>query len=511
MPLYLCGMTPRVRFAPSPTGGLHLGGVRTALFNYLFAKKNKGQFILRVEDTDQTRFVEGAEEYIYDCLEWCCIPPDESPKKGGPFAPYRQSERKEMYKQFAEQLVQSGHAYYAFDTPGEIEALREKLKSSGSDNLQYSHHSRMQMKNSLTLSKDETARLIGEGVPHVVRIKVEPGQKICFKDLVKGEIEMSTDTVDDKVLLKADGMPTYHLAVVVDDHSMKVTHSFRGEEWLPSAPVHVLLYQYLGWENEMPAWAHFPLILKPDGNGKLSKRDGERLGFPVFAMEWNDPKQGRVAGFRELGFLPEAFINMLALLGWNDGTGQEVFSLEELVNAFDITRVHSHGAKFDFEKAKWFNHEWIKKLSSDELLPLVLPWYQGKGFDISDQEKVLSVISLVKERCTLLSDFIPQSSFFFQPPEVHTDLIKGKWDSQKNDFFITLTDKLKSLNGWRHDELEHAFKTLASEMQIKPGEVLAPFRVMLVGGKFGPGVFDISELLGKEETLARILKALERL
>ncbi len=501
----------RVRFAPSPTGGLHLGGVRTALYNYLFAKKQGGDFVLRVEDTDQTRFVEGAEEYIYSCLEWCHIPPDESPKTGGAYAPYRQSERKEMYRQFAEQLVQSGHAYYAFDTPEEIEALREKLKSEGKDNLQYGHQSRMQMRNSLTLSKTEVERLIADGVPHVVRIKIEPGQSIQFHDLVKGDIEMSSDTVDDKVLLKADGMPTYHLAVVVDDHAMKITHSFRGEEWLPSAPVHILLYQYFGWKNEMPQWAHFPLILKPDGNGKLSKRDGERLGFPVFAMEWNDPKQGLVKGFKELGFLPEAFINMLAMLGWNDGTEKEIFSLEELVSAFDIERVHSHGAKFDFEKAKWFNHEWIKKLSVAELMPSLLPWFEKEGFEIFDKEKLEKVISLVKDRCTILSDFIHQSAYFFQAPEVDLALVQDKWEGKKKEFFEQLILAWKGADQWDHDFLESSFKELANQMELKPGAVLAPFRVMLVRGKFGPGVFDIAIVIGKEETLSRITKIIGQL
>lgn len=494
----------RVRFAPSPTGGLHLGGVRTALFNYLFAKKQGGDFVLRVEDTDQTRFVEGAEEYIYDCLDWCRIPPDESPKHGGPFAPYRQSERKDMYRQYAEQLVQSGHAYYAFDTPEEIEALRERLKTEGQDNLQYGHQSRMLMRNSLTLSGEETKRLIAENVPHVVRIKIEPGQSIVFHDLVKGDIEMSSDTVDDKVLLKADGMPTYHLAVVVDDHAMQITHSFRGEEWLPSAPVHILLYKFFGWENEMPQWAHFPLILKPDGNGKLSKRDGERLGFPVFAMEWNDPKQGLVKGFKELGFLPQAFINLLAMLGWNDGTEKEIFSLEELMHAFDIERVHSHGAKFDFEKAKWFNHEWIKRSSAATLLPSVIPWFHQEGFDVADMQKNERIIELVKDRCTLLSDFIPQAGFFFKRPEANADLIRDKWNDQKKEFFEKVMSEWKQTENWDHAALESSFKSLASEMGIKAGELLAPFRIMLVGGKFGPGVFEIATVIGKEETLKRV-------
>lgn len=506
---YLCAMRRvRVRFAPSPTGGLHLGGVRTALFNYLFAHQHGGDFVLRVEDTDRTRFVEGAEQYIIDCLKWAGISPDESPAHGGSYGPYRQSERKELYRQFAERLVADGHAYYAFDTPEEIEALRERLKSEGKENLQYGHQSRMLMKNSLTLTEAQTQELLKSNTPHVIRIKVEPGINIKFTDLVRGEIEMSTDTVDDKVLLKADGMPTYHLAVVVDDHQMKISHAFRGEEWLPSAPVHVLLYKYLGWESEMPCWAHFPLILKPDGNGKLSKRDGQRLGFPVFAMEWNDPNLGLIAGFRELGFLPQAFINMLAMLGWNDGTGKEIFSLGEMVDAFRIDRVHSHGAKFDFEKAKWFNHEWIMKLEANELVSYVLPWYEKEGYDVSDKDVVKSIITMVKDRCTLLSDFIPQSSFFFKKPEVQIGLINGKWNEKKTAFFKTLIEKWTAMEAWIHEDLEHSFKAIASEMEIKPGELLLPLRVMLVGGKFGPGVFDISVILGKKETLERIQAAL---
>lgn len=501
----------RVRFAPSPTGGLHLGGVRTALYNYLFAKKHGGDFILRIEDTDQTRFVKGAEEYIYDCLDWCHIPPDESPKVSGQSGPYRQSERKEMYRKYAEQLVQSGHAYYAFDTPEEIEALRERLKSEGHDNLQYGPESRMQMRNSLTLSAEETQKLVEDGVPYVIRIKIEAGQHIRFNDLVKGAIEMSTDGVDDKVLLKADGMPTYHLAVVVDDHTMQITHAFRGEEWLPSAPVHVLLYKYFGWENEMPHWAHFPLILKPDGNGKLSKRDGERLGFPVFALAWNDPKLGYVKGFKEMGFLPQAFVNMLAMLGWNDGSEKEIFSLEELVDAFEIERVNSHGAKFDFEKAKWFNHEWIKRLSAPELMDSVLPWFQQAGFNVSDKNKVELIIGLVKERCTLLSDFIPQAAFFFKKPEVELPLIREKWNDQKKKFFEQINTDWEGMDPWDHDSLETSFKTLAGQMQLKPGEVLAPFRIMLVGGKFGPGVFEIARVLGKAETLERIRQVIAHL
>ena len=502
----------RVRFAPSPTGGLHLGGVRTALYNYLFSKKNDGTFVLRVEDTDQTRYVEGAEQYLLDCLGWCGILPDEGPMKPGNFGPYRQSERKPLYREYAEKLVESGHAYYAFDTPEEIEEMRERLRLDGKYNLQYDFHNRLNMRNSLTLSKEETAALLKIDFPHVIRIKIERDEYVRFNDMIRGEIEMPTDGVDDKVLLKADGMPTYHLAVVVDDHLMEITNAFRGEEWLPSAPVHVLLYQYLGWENQMPQWAHLPLILKPDGNGKLSKRDGERLGFPVFAMEWNDPQKGKIEGFKELGFLPEAFINMLALLGWNDGSEQEIFTLSEMVEKFSMDRVQMHGAKFDFEKAKWFNHEWIKRLDIKDLTARVSAFYSNEGFDISDNERTEKIVSLVRERCTLLTDFIPQSEFFFRTPQqVDISPIKPKWNDTKNQFFIELMHAYQSSVLWQHDDLEREFKELASVHQLKPGELMLPFRVMLVGGKFGPGVFDIAAVIGKEETIKRIENSLKLL
>ena len=357
----------RVRFAPSPTGGLHLGGVRTALFNFLYARQHKGDFILRVEDTDQTRFVPGAEEYINECLAWCGLSPDESPLQGGQYGPYRQSERKPSYRKFAEQLIADGYAYYAFDTAEELEEQR-KLQP----NFRYSHENRLQLRNSLSLSEAETQQLLDSSTPHTIRIKIPTDETVSFTDMIRGKVAFDTNLVDDKVLLKADGMPTYHLAVVVDDKAMEISHVFRGEEWLPSAPIHVLLWEYLGWADSMPQWAHLPLILKPDGNGKLSKRDGDRLGFPVYAMNWTDAKSGDTTkGFREMGFLPEAFVNMLGVLGWNDGTEQELFSLEELIQKFSVDRISKAGAKFDFEKAKWFNHEWIKRSSSDSLLPQI--------------------------------------------------------------------------------------------------------------------------------------------
>jgi glutamyl-tRNA synthetase len=502
----------RVRFAPSPTGGLHLGGVRTALYNYLFAKKNNGDFVLRVEDTDQTRYVEGAERYILDCLNWCGISPDEGPHKEGNYGPYRQSERKNLYREYAEQLVKNGHAYYAFDTPEEIEAMRERLKDGGKDSLQYGYHVRFNMKNSISLPKEETEALLKINFPHVIRLKIEPNEIVRFKDMIRGDIEMSTNDIDDKVLLKADGMPTYHLAVVIDDYLMKISHSFRGEEWMPSAPVHVLLWKYFGWENHMPQWAHFPLILKPDGNGKLSKRDGERLGFPVFAMEWNDPKNGKIMGFKELGFLPEAFLNMLAMLGWNDGTEQEIFSLEEMVDKFSIDRVHAHGAKFDFEKAKWFNHEWIKRSTVERLKADVKKVFEEHEILINDEDKFEKIIELIKERCTLLTDFWQQGSFFFiAPQEIDTVSILAKWDDKKEQFFAELMRAYSLINIWEAGEAERTFKEIAAASQIKPGELMMPFRVMLVGAKFGPGVFEIAAVLGKEETIKRIEHALSLL
>ena len=490
----------RVRFAPSPTGGLHLGGVRTVLFNYLFAKQNGGDFIVRIEDTDQGRFVAGAEEYIFNTLKWCGLEPDESPLHGGPYAPYRQSERKANYKQYAEQLVKDGYAYYAFDTSEELEAKRKEVA-----NFQYNQFTRGGMNNSLTLSADEVNQKLAN-TPYVIRIKVPEDETVVFTDMIRGEVSFNTSQVDDKVLLKADGMPTYHLAVVVDDYLMKISHAFRGEEWLPSAPVHILLWKYLGWEADMPQWAHLPLILKPDGNGKLSKRDGDRLGFPVFAMDWTDPKTNETTiGFKERGFLPEAFVNLLAMLGWNDGTDNEIFSLAELVEKFSMERVHKGGAKFDYEKAKWYNHEWIKKLEVRSLESGVKSEFEKKGIAITDPVLFEKVIELVKDRCTLLPDFVQQAAFFFQSPTtIDIDAVKPKWDEKKNMFFTELIRAYELSTLWEMHDLEREFKELAAANQLKPGDLMLPFRVMLVGGKFGPGVFDIAALIGKAETVKRI-------
>ncbi|NCI45596.1 glutamate--tRNA ligase [Sediminibacterium soli] len=496
----------RVRFAPSPTGGLHLGGVRTVLYNYLFAKQQGGDFIVRIEDTDQNRFVPGAEAYIFDTLAWCGLVPDESPVHGGPFAPYRQSERKENYRQYAEQLVKNGFAYYAFDTPEELETKRAQVP-----NFQYSHATRSGMCNSLTLSEAETADK--RKGPYVIRIKMPESETVRFTDMIRGEVSFNTAQVDDKVLLKADGMPTYHLAVVVDDYLMKISHAFRGEEWLPSAPVHLLLWKYLGWETDMPQWAHLPLILKPDGNGKLSKRDGDRLGFPVFAMDWTDPRTNETTvGFRERGFLPEAFVNLLALLGWNDGTDSELFTLEELVQKFSMERVHRAGAKFDFEKAKWFNHEWIRKVPVDHYRQQVQLLLEQNGITIQDQAVLEKVLQLVKDRCTFLTDFVQQTSFFFRTPDsIDSAAIKPKWDSTKNLFFTELIRAWQLSTLWEATDLEKEFKELAATNQLKPGELMLPFRIMLVGGKFGPGVFDIAAIIGKEETVHRIQHTLKLL
>jgi len=492
----------RVRFAPSPTGGLHLGGVRTVLFNYLFAKKNGGDFVLRIEDTDQSRYVEGAEQYILDCLAWCGLTPDESPITGGPYAPYRQSERKALYREYAEKLVREGHAYYAFDTAEELDRNRKEIP-----NFQYGQAYRDTLRNSISLPEHEVDKLLDAGTPHVIRIKMPEGETVSFNDMIRGHVSFETSLVDDKVLLKADGMPTYHLAVVVDDYLMKITHAFRGEEWLPSAPVHLLLWDYLGWKADMPQWAHLPLILKPDGHGKLSKRDGARLGFPVYAMNWFDAKTGELTpGFRELGFLPEAFLNLLATLGWNDGTDQEIFTLDELIEKFSIDRVSKAGAKFDFEKAKWFNAEWIKKEDAETLMPKIKEVLTEKGLTINEDAYLLQVIDKIKDRCVLLPDFYQQSAYFFeQPKEYDVNSVKPKWTEAKTAFF---NDYINHLNNDISDlepiALEADFKSRAEQQGIKPGELLLPFRIMLVGGKFGPHVFDIAELLGKEETIARI-------
>jgi glutamyl-tRNA synthetase len=494
----------RVRFAPSPTGGLHLGGVRTVLFNYLFAKQHKGDFILRIEDTDQNRYVKGAEAYILDCLDWCGLIPDESPVSGGQYAPYRQSERKAIYRQYAEKLVMEGYAYYAFDTPEELEKNRREIP-----NFQYGQVYRGELRNSLSLKQLEVDQLLANGEPHVIRIKMPADETVSFNDMIRGQVSFETNQVDDKVLLKADGMPTYHLAVVVDDYLMKITHAFRGEEWLPSAPVHLLLWKYLGWKADMPQWAHLPLILKPDGHGKLSKRDGARLGFPVYAMEWTDPKTGeKISGFKERGFLPNAFLNVLALLGWNDGTSQEIFSLGELIDKFSIERVSKAGAKFDYDKAKWINSEWIKTSLTYSLLPEIKDYLDEKEVDYKGKD-LKRIVDLVKDRLNTLTNFWDEAKFFFEAPKKYDiEAVKPKWNEAKTDFFDVLMCRYADVQMWTAVELENIFKALMEEKVLKAGDVILPFRIMLVGGKFGPHVFDIAALLGKEETIGRIEKGL---
>ncbi len=504
----------RVRFAPSPTGGLHLGGIRTVLYNYLFAKKHGGTFILRIEDTDQNRYVEGAESYIMDCLSWCGLEPDESTVVGGAYGPYRQSERKPKYAEYAQKLVDQGNAYYAFDTPEELDKMRAQFQTAENPAPQYDVRLRMKMNNSLTCSAEETKEWINAGKPYVIRLRVPDTEEIIsFNDMIRGEVSFTINQTDDKVLLKADGMPTYHLAVVVDDYLMKISHAFRGEEWLPSAPAHLLLWKFLGWQDSMPQWAHLPLILKPDGHGKLSKRDGDLLGFPVFAMNWTNPKTSETSlGFRERGFLPEAFINLLAALGWHSGTEQEIFTIDELIQLFNIERVHKGGAKFDYEKAKWYNQEWIKRYPNNKLVPLVKPILEKEGLFISDEVKLDTIIGMVKERCVLLSDFIEQSSYFFRKPlVVDLDSIQPKWNQSKLDFFNLFCIEIENLEEWNIANIEKHFKELAVKAGIKPGELQLPFRIMLVGGKFGPTVFDISYLLGKEETVERIKSVIIKL
>lgn len=503
----------RVRFAPSPTGGLHLGGVRTALFNYLFAKKYNGKMILRVEDTDQTRFVPGAEQYIIDCLDWCGIRLDESPGNPGAYGPYRQSERKTMYKQYAEKLIAQGDAYYAFDTAEELEAMRQNFKSPENPSPQYDKSTRLKMRNALSLSKSEVQQLLDDGTPYVVRVKMPENTTIQFQDIIRGEIQNDTDLLDDKVLLKSDGMPTYHLAVVVDDHLMEISHVFRGEEWLPSTPLHIFLWDKLGWKAEMPQYGHLPLILKPDGNGKLSKRDGDRLGFPVFAMDWTDPNTGeRTIGFKERGFLPEAFINMLAFLGWHPGTEQELFSLSELESAFSVERISKAGAKFDYEKAKWFNQQHIQRTQDAVLADLAKPFLVRADINIADDEKWTQVVGLVKDRCQTLVDFIEQSGFFFQAPQtIDLDSITGKWDEEKTAFYRNWITEFDTISPWTHENINASFEAAVAHSGIKKGALMMPLRIMLVGGKFGPHVMDIMEILGAQSCKERIEHVLELL
>ena len=503
---------PRVRFAPSPTGPLHMGGVRTALYNYLFAKKFDGDFLLRIEDTDQNRFVPGAEQYIMDSLRWCGISWDEGPDTGGPFGPYRQSERKQLYEQYAMQLIDSGHAYYAFDTPEELEAMRKKLEADKAANPQYDSASRMQMKNSLTLSSREVQNRLNADQPYVIRIKMPSGQQVIVNDLIRGQVTVNSKLLDDKVLFKSDGMPTYHLANVVDDYLMKITHVIRGEEWLPSAPLHVLLYLFLGWESAMPAFAHLPLLLKPDGNGKLSKRDGDRLGFPVFPLEWEDPQSGeRSKGYKESGYFPDAFVNMLALLGWNPGTEQEIFTMEELIQAFSLERVGKSGSKFDPEKAKWFNHQYLQNKPLEEITAAYTAQLSKKGI-VADKEKAYAIVGLVRERVNFVSELWDQTAFFFIAPDTYDEqTVKKKWKEDTPLILQKLMDVLNGLEDFSAASIDHALHSFMELHGVGAGKLMIALRISLVGAGTGPDLKSIMELLGKEEVMARIKRAAERI
>lgn len=496
----------RVRFAPSPTGPLHIGGVRTALYNYLFARQHNGTFIFRIEDTDSNRFVPGAEEYILESFRWLGIKFDEGVTFGGNHGPYRQSERRDIYKKYVKQLIDKGKAYIAFDTPEELDTKRKEI-----NNFQYDCHTRLQMRNSLTMSTEECKKRMDEGEQYVVRFKVEPGREIHIHDMIRGEVIVKSDILDDKVLYKsADELPTYHLANIVDDHLMEISHVIRGEEWIPSAPLHVLLYEAFGWQNTMPTFAHLPLLLKPEGKGKLSKRDGDRLGFPVFPLEWNDPKTGEVSsGYRESGYFPEAVVNFLALLGWNPGTEKEIFTLNELVDAFDITRCSKAGAKFDYQKGIWFNHEYILQKSDDEIADLFAPIVANNGIDVS-LDRVRKVVHMMKDRVNFVKELWPLCSFFFVAPlEYDTKTIRKRWKEYSVQQMTELSKVLDSLDDFSLENQEEKVKQWIEEKDYKLGDIMNAFRLALVGIGKGPGMFDISAFLGKEETLKRLHKAIE--
>lgn len=495
----------RVRFAPSPTGPLHLGGVRTALYNYLFARKHGGKMILRIEDTDQTRFYPGAEDYIVESLTWCGIQFDEGVHVGGPDAPYRQSERKEMYRQYADMLVEKGYAYYAFDTAEELDEIRERMKSAGNNAWQYNHITRVNMKNSLTLPADEVKRRLESGEPYVIRIKIPRNEEVKLNDLIRGVVVVNTNNLDDKVLFKSDGMPTYHLANVVDDYLMRISHVIRGEEWLPSAPLHVLLYRYLGWEDVMPEFAHLPLILKPDGNGKLSKRDGDRLGFPVFPLEWKDPFTGEISsGYRESGWFSEAVVNLVALLGWHPADNQEVFSMEELIEAFSLDRVSKSGAKFDVDKARWFNQYYLRKKTDEELAMLVAPYFEKEGITV-EKEKLVRVVAAVKDRAFFPVDIYKDAGYFFvRPQTLDMDQLRKKWKEDTARHIQQLAAIYETLSSFEATVIETATKQYLEQNQLGVGAIMPVIRIFLTGSLAGPVVFDIASILGREETIARM-------
>ena len=496
----------RVRFAPSPTGPLHIGGVRTALYNYLFARQHGGDFILRIEDTDSSRFVPGAEEYILESLRWLGLKFDEGVSFGGNFGPYRQSERREIYKTYVDQLLAEGKAYIAFDTPEELEQKRSEI-----ENFQYDAKTRGSMRNSLTLSQPQVDGLIADGQQYVVRFKVEPGVPVVVNDLIRGEVRVMSDIIDDKVLWKsADELPTYHLANIVDDHLMEISHVIRGEEWLPSAPLHVLLYRAFGWEDTMPAFAHLSLLLKPEGKGKLSKRDGDRLGFPVFPLEWTDPKTDEVSsGFRESGYFPEAVVNFLALLGWNPGGEQEIFSLEELVKLFDVTKCQKSGARFDYQKGIWFNHEYILRKSNEEIADLFAPIVAGNGVD-EPLNRIRAVVTMMKDRVNFVKELWPLCSFFFIPPAVYDEkTVRKRWKEDSAKVMGELAEVLEGIDDFSIEGQEPVVMKWVEEKGYKLGDVMNAFRLTLVGEGKGPGMFDISAFLGKEETIRRMKRAID--
>ncbi len=496
----------RVRFAPSPTGALHIGGVRTALYNYLFARQHGGDMVFRIEDTDSNRFVPGAEEYILESFRWLGIDFDEGVSFGGEHGPYRQSERREIYQQYVKVLLDAGKAYIAFDTPQELEAKRNEIA-----NFQYDASTRMQMRNSLTMPMEEVEKLIAEGTQYVVRFKIEPNEQVHVNDLIRGEVVINSSILDDKVLYKsADQLPTYHLANIVDDHLMEISHVIRGEEWLPSAPLHVLLYRAFGWEDTMPQFAHLPLLLKPEGNGKLSKRDGDRLGFPVFPLEWHDPKTGEIShGYREEGYLPEAVINFLALLGWNPGNDQEIMTMQEMINLFDINRCSKAGAKFDYKKLIWFNHEYVLMKSDEEVAQLFMPELQQRGIE-APLDKVTTIVGLVKNRVNFVKELWDNCHYFFvAPTEYDEKTVKKRW---KEDSAKQMAELMEVLRGVVDFSIESQEKTVMAWIEAqgyKTGDIMNAFRLTLVGEGKGPHMFDISWVLGKEETLKRMERAIE--
>ncbi|MCB9251880.1 MAG: glutamate--tRNA ligase [Flavobacteriales bacterium] len=501
----------RVRFAPSPTGPLHIGGVRTALYNYLFARKNDGDFLLRIEDTDQNRFVPGAEEYIIETFKWLGLKIDEGVTVGGPHAPYRQSERQHIYRQYAEQLVADDKAYYAFDTTEELDAMREKLEASKLP-AKYDAASRMSMKNSLTLSEDEVKERLAGNQPYVIRIKLPRKEEVRFHDVIRGWVVVQTSQMDDKVLFKSDGMPTYHLANIVDDYLMKITHVIRGEEWLPSAPLHVLLYKYLGWEDVMPQFAHLPLLLKPEGNGKLSKRDGDKLGFPVFPLEWKDPSTGEISsGYRESGYLPEAVINMLSFLGWHPKDNRELFGLNELFEEFTLERVSKNGAKFDLNKALWFNHQYLQMQSNEDIAQYLIPLLSHNKIE-AETNYLIKVIGLMKSKVNFANEIPEKGKYFFIAPNSYDQsVVQKKWKDFVPVFIEAYLNKLKNLTEFKNEELEETFKSLCSEMNLNAGHLMQPLRVAVSGELGGPPIFELLEVLGKDEVIDRLQKAVKNI